>query len=269
MSALASDVLDDQAETLTAPAVQPGTSAPALHVVPPVTGRSDGLIRVRVAPLVSTHDDSPANEDAATETVMDMQLIVDYTRSLARRTAVSVRSCEVDFVEHMHQHPMGVSCLRCAVLGASRNLTLATTLLEILVRTNADEEWNIDSSCTDTKIISRLRRLAISASTLEEIYGPYWAQVMLTCLRIEAADFALLRHVAPKNDESRVLTVHTRHALAAYHLAMVTCPWTGSGQAPVTSMLRGAVGVRLAVAVASVAVGKPPAWLDYLPAPAL
>lgn len=235
-------------------------------------GVESNLISVRVAPLIEPGPVALASvtePEAPTETVLDMQLIVDYTLALARRTAARIRAGHVDYIEHPHQHPTGATCLRCAVLGTSRDLTIANTLLEILVRTNADEEWNCSSECTDTRIISRLRRLAVSPAVLEDLYGPHWGEVMLTCLRIEAADFRLLHHLVRQHNCSRILTVNTRQPLAAYHLASVVCPWTSHGGGSVTQMLRGSVGIRLAVAAAWVALGEPPAWLDYLPAPVL
>lgn len=231
------------------------------------------MVSVRIAPLIG--DSSVAWEgadDGVTETVIDQQLIVDYTNALARRTAARVRAGDVDRLEHSHEHPtQGASCLRCAVLGTSRDLTLGVTLLELLSRSNApaDEEWNCSEGCTDTRIISRLRRLAVSAELLSDVYGPHWCEVMLMCLRVEAADFRLLHHLVREHKTSRVLTVHTRFSLAAYHLATIVCPWTSHGDGEVTSMLRGSVAVRLAVTAASVASGQPPAWLDHLPAPVL
>lgn len=265
MTALPSDMLDDLSPTADTPGVQ------QIPLPRPVSGRSDGLIPVRVTPLVSVDaGDSELGTEAVTETVMDMQLIVDYTNALAKRTAANVKADNITELAHVHEHPrQGAPCLRCAVLGSSRNRTMGTTLLEILARTNADEEWNHSPECTDVKIVSRLRRLVVSAASLEAIYGPHWGPVMLTSLRIEAADFALLHHLTQKFQHSKVLTVHTRDALAAYHLAMVTCPSTSNVRGPVTPMLRGAVGVKLAVATAMVAVGEPPAWLDHLPAPVL
>ncbi|GAS95724.1 MULTISPECIES: hypothetical protein [Mycolicibacterium] len=230
-----------------------------------------GMVQVRIAPLIEPGPLALAGlTETVTETVLDMQLIIDYTLALARRTAARIQRGHVDYIEHPHQHPTsGVTCLRCAVLGTSRDLTVANALLEILTLTNADEEWNCSSDCTDTRIISRLRRLAVSAAVFEELYGPRWGEVMLTCLRIEAADFRLLHHLVRQHNTSRVLTVHTRQSLSAYHLATVVCPWTSRGGGTVTPMLRGSVGIRLAVATAAVAIGEPPAWLDHLPAPVL
>ncbi|SKM34459.1 hypothetical protein [Mycobacteroides abscessus] len=265
MTAVPSDILDSRALGAQASGAQP------ILLPRPVSGRSDGLIPVRVAPLVS-HDseESGAAAEKVTETVMDMQLIVDYTNALAKRTAANIQADNITELAQAHEHPQqGAACLRCSILGSSRNLTLGTTLLEILARTNADEEWNHSQECTDTKIISRLKRLVVSAASLKDIYGPYWGPVMLTCLRIEAADFALLHHLTQKYQHSKVLTVHTREALAAYHLAMVTCPFTSTVRGTANPMLRSAVAVRLATATAMVAVGKPPAWLDHLPAPVL
>ncbi|CPW92204.1 hypothetical protein [Mycobacteroides abscessus] len=265
MTAAPSDMLDGALPAADTPNVQP------IALPRPVTARSDGLIPVRVTPLVArdSGETEPASE-AVTETVMDMQLIVDYTNALARRTAANVLADNVVTVEPAHEHPRhGATCLRCAVLGSSRNVTMGTTLLEILARTNADEDWNCSPECTDTKIASRLRRLVVSASSLQDIYGPYWGPVMLTCLRIEAADFALLHHLTKKFQRTRLLEVNTRETLAAYHLATVTCPSTSAVRGPVTPMLRGAVAVRLAVATGMVAIGKSPSWLDHLPAPVL
>lgn len=265
MTAMPSDMLGERPPVANAPNVQP------IQLPRPVTDRSDGLIPVRVAPLVSVDSNQPdSGAEAITESVMDMQLIVDYINALAKRTAANIKANNVTELAHAHEHPrQGAPCLRCSVLGSSRNVTMGTTLLEILARTNADEDWNHSLECTDVKIISRLRRLVVSASSLKDIYGRYWGPVMLTCLRIEAADFALLHHLTQKFQSNRVLTVNTREALAAYHLGMVTCPSTSHARGRVTPMLRGAVGVRLAVATAMVAVGEPPTWLDHLPAPVL
>ncbi|MFA5709936.1 hypothetical protein [Mycolicibacterium sp.] len=251
----------------------PPTPAP-LRVVPPLppSPRSDGLIPVRLSPLIATGDNLDAASETceATETFVDQQLIVDYTGALARRTAAHIRDGVVEAIPHHHQHPAGVACLRCAVLGAAGHKTLATTLLEVMNSTNADEAWNNDPKvCTDVKMISRLRRLAISSATLEGLYGPHWAAVMLTCLRVEHADFELLAYLTRRYQPSRVLMVHTRDSLAAYHLALVCCPWITRDGRTVSAVARNAVGVRLAVAIATVAVGEAPEWLDHLPAPAL
>lgn len=250
------------------------TNQPALRVVPqPRMPRTDSLLSVRVAPLVRTEfgeETSDVDESAVTETVMDMQLIVDYTGALAKRTASCVKSGEVHMLEHPHRHPEEATCLRCAVIGTSHTVTLSTTLLEILARSNADEDWNSDTSiCTDIKIISRLRRLAVSAEMMQDIYGPHWGQVMLMCLRAEAADFSLLQHLVRQNRAPRILTSHSRYTMAAFHLGMVTCPWSLRDGSKVTAMLRNSVAVRLAVAAASIAEGNPPAWVDHLPAPEL
>ncbi|CPZ69797.1 Uncharacterised protein [Mycobacteroides abscessus] len=216
MTAVPSDILDSRALGAQAPGAQP------ILLPRPVSGRSDGLIPVRVAPLVS-HDseESGAAAEKVTETVMDMQLIVDYTNALAKRTAANIQADNITELAQAHEHPQqGAACLRCSILGSSRNLTLGTTLLEILARTNADEEWNHSQECTDTKIISRLKRLVVSATSLKDIYGPHWGPVMLTCLRIEAADFALLHHLTQKYQHSKVLTV-TR----AKHWRRTTSPW--------------------------------------------
>lgn len=249
------------------------TQAP-LRMVPPLpTGtRNDGLIQVRMAPLVMMGEPSIDGGDTVpTEAVVDRQLIVDYTGALARRAAGNIRDGLVVEIEHHHQHPTTVACLRCAVLDAAEQRTvLATTLLEILTRTNADEAWNNDvDACTDVKMISRLRRLAISSATMAELYGPRWGAVMLMCLRAERADFELLDYLTRRYQPSRCLQVHTRDSLAAYHLAMVCCPQISHDGRSVTSVKRNAVAVRLAVTAASVAVGENPEWLDHLPAPAL
>ena len=252
------------------PGVGTAFSASGVHAVPQDPEPTSALVNVRVAPLVDPDSDALFLEESApTETVMDMQLIVDYTSALARRTAARVKAGQVDRIDQAHQHPTAATCLRCAVLSTSRDLTLASTLLELMVRSNADEEWNCSDSCTDTNIISRLRRLAVSSSALEDLYGPRWGEVMLMCLRIEASDFALLHHLVKVNEVSRVLVPHTRYSLAAHHLAQVVCPHTTRGQGAVTSMLRGSVAVRLAVTAGEVAVGRAPAWLDHLPAPVL
>lgn len=244
-----------------------------LRVVPPLPAarRSDGLIKVRMSPLVMGDPDSfDGNDSGLSETVVDQQLIVDYTGALARRTAVAIRDNTVEQIDNRHEHPRAVTCLRCAVLGAGEHRTLAVTLLEILARNNADEEWNNDlEKCTTIKMISRLRRLAVSSASMEEIHGTYWGAVMLMCLRIERADFELLDYLTRKYQPSRVLNVHTRESLAAYHLAMVTCPWISRDGRPIVAVRRNAVAVRLGVAAASVAMGDLPQWLDHLPVPAL
>ena len=159
-----------------------------------------GMVPVRIAPLIEPGPLALAGlTETVTETVLDMQLIIDYTLALARRTAARIQRGHVDYIEHPHQHPTSG----------------------------------------------------------------------VTCLRIEAADFRLLHHLVRQHNTSRVLTVHTRQSLSAYHLATVVCPWTSRGGGTVTPMLRGSVGIRLAVATAAVAIGEPPAWLDHLPAPVL
>lgn len=235
---------------------------------PPASG---GTIRVRTAPLVHDADgrDSSSDGGGATETVVDMQLIVDYTGALARRAAVAIRDGQVEQMDQLHDHPHNVSCLRCAVLGAARHRTLAVTLLEVMERKNAGEGWNCSDEISDTNLISRLRRLAISSATMEEIYGSWWGEVMLACLRAEAADFELVSYLATRYQPRWVLDVHTRYSLAAYHLAMTTCPRISRDGNTVPGIVRNAAAVRLAVALASVAEGNPPAWLEHLPAPAL
>lgn len=260
--------------------VTPGHTPTPLQMVPPLPSapRSDGLIRVRMVPLVPgdpSGDGDDIGRDSGdgggpTTTLVDQQLIIDYTSALARRAATHIRDGQVEMLEHPHAHPRSVACLRCAVLGASEYRTLATTLLEILDDTGATEHWNCDPAmCTDVKSISRLRRLAISAATMANLYGPSWGTVMLTCLRIEQSDFELIDYLTRHYQPSRVLRVHTRDSMAAHHLAMACCPTTSRDGSFLTAVRRNTAAVRMAVAVASVPAGPIPAWFDYLPVPSL
>ena len=227
---------------------------------------------MHVSPLVysSEHGDyGVPGEDAPSDAFVDQQLIVDYTGALARRAASHIRAGLVGRVDDRHIHPTSVACLRCAVLGATDHTALGVTLLEVLARSTADEEWNNSAKCTDTKQISRLMRLAISAATMEAIYGPRWGAVMLTCLRIERADFELLDYLTRTFHASRILGVHTRDSLAAYHLATTSVTRTLRDGQPVAAARRGAAAVRMGVAVAGIAVDDHPTFLDHLPVPAL
>ena len=249
-------------ETAVSPAPIP------LRAMPP----APPMIRVRMDSLTRTHDDGDdGNGEGPEETVVDMQLIIDYTGALARRTASYIRDGLVERVNHPHRHPSKVTCLRCAVLSAAEHPTLAATLLEILNRSAApaDEDWNLEPDCTDTRTMSRLRRLAISSNTMHDLYGDHWGQVMLMCLRVERADLELLSFLTRKYQPSRVLVPHSRAALAAHHLAGIVCPRVGRDGNPVADTVRNAVAVRLAVTAGNVAEGAWPSWLDHLPAPAM
>lgn len=266
--------LTDTEDTETASAADDSTPASprGIQVVhPPMpANRSDGMIPVRVDPLVRFTGTGFADDDEApSEAFVDQELIVDYTGALARRAAGHIRDGLVSRVDNRHPHPAGVSCLRCAVLGATDHAALGVTLLEILTRTNADECWNNSEACTDTKLVSRLRRLAISAASMEDIYGPRWGAVMLTCLRIERTEFELLDYLTRRFKSPRVLGIHTRESLAAYHLAMTSTTRKLRDGGPLTEVKRNAVSVRMAVAVGSLAAGYSPELLDHLPAPAL
>ena len=284
MSLLASDLFADELieDVLDVPDVY---EPPALHIVPPpkIIAPTSDRIRVRVAPLVLPGETGWEDDQPITEKAFDHQLLVDLTRSQAKRAATAVKEGMVERLPQPHQHPRNVTCLRCAVLGVAPNLTMGTVLLEVLAAGNADEEWNMSAdppedpshraewdptkACSDTRIISRLKRLALSAANLEKIYGPNWGSVMMLCMRAETADFALLHHLVQKYSAPRIMTAHTRETMASYHLAMIACPWTTRDNETVTSMLRSTVAVRLAVAATQTCMGQPPEWVDHLPPP--
>lgn len=235
----------------------------------PAIPADGGLLRVRTSPLVPDRDLGVMDEGPVSESVVDMQMITAYTAALAARTAAAVRDGTVTEIEHPHMHPHQVTCLRCAVLGSSHNRTLAATLLEILDRGGACEEWNLSGACSNANMASRLRRLAISNASMEDLYGQYWGEVMVTALRMESTDFELIRYLIKKHRATASLRVTTRESMMAYHLAMVVFPTVGGDGKPLSSIKRNAAAVCLAAAMGWVAVGRAPEWLDHLAGPAL
>ncbi|KXO92966.1 Uncharacterised protein (plasmid) [Tsukamurella tyrosinosolvens] len=233
-------------------------------------------VPVRVAPLILSSNEgrTTVDEQPPSMFAMDLQLLVDYTRTTAQRAANAIRDDKVEFVDHPHEHSdePGRPCVRCAVLGRATHRTLAQALLEILELTGSGEEWNSSERCNTENAVSRIRDLAktISANTLEELYGEHWGEVMLAALRIENADFELLHYLARKHQPTRVLTAaHTRESLAAYHLAVIVTPRRKRDGTPAPSMVRGAVALRMAIAAARTSLGASPEWLDHLPEPGL
>lgn len=249
-------------------------AAPA--AVPLPRPRNDGLVRVQMVPLVA--ESVGANDDVATPAALvPQQLVVDYTAALAPRAAKAIRSGLIEHSGDLHQHPEHVACLRCAIVGSTAYRALATALLEILALRHTDEEWNNDPhACSDDQLISRLRRAAVSDSDLEEVYGPRWAAVLLTCLRAEVADLEMMDCLTQCREENLLIgeliddPVATRHALAAYQLATVCCPRESRrGDDVPVDLKRNRIARRFAVAVARVALGETTAWLDHLPSPPL
>lgn len=247
----------------------------APFVAPVATHRNDGLVRVRVLPLVSeTGTDS---EDAPLPTALvPQQLIVDYLAALASRAVKAIRAGEVDQTDPHHIHPEHVVCLRCAVTGATHMQTLASAMLEIFALRNTDEDWNNLEGTTEQQVISRLRRLAVSEADLADVYGPNWAAVLLTCLRAEVADLDMMACLTNGHDDILRISemiedpIATRHALAAYHLATMVSPREHNrGEIESEDMRRNRVARKFAVAVAKVAAGETIPWLDHLPSPPL
>lgn len=235
--------------------------------------RADGMVRVQVVPLVRDSG-LPGEETGATGALISQQLIVDYLASIAQRAVKTVRNGHVDQIDEDHAHPDEVSCLRCAVIGSTHMKTLAVALLEILASSNTDEEWN-HSGVSDAQIISRLRRLAVSDADLEDLFGPYWAEVVLTGLRAEAADLEMMECVT--RGENDVLWISeiiddplaARRILAAYHLGTVVCPRESRREDASIDLKRSRIARRFAVGMARVAGGETVPWLDRLPAPPL
>lgn len=309
----------------------------------PVT-RSDGLVRIHLVSPTDEIDIAPF-EDDLTSSLIPANLLVDYVAALTSATVKKIRSGDVEELDVIHQHPVRMTCIRCAVHGASRTRTLATALMEMLDRANeTNESWNneevlderlprmaaadpwlaaklVDAlgegwqtsssakelaeelkdaarddreldeyfeihlgedwarphrTSTDVQLMSRLQRLPVSDAKLAEIYGPHWAEVLLFCLRAEAADLEMVRYLAHGREESLHISdliddpLTTRHALAAYQLATIACPFrSGSEQESAPGLERGRIARRLAVAMGKVAAGGMVAWLDQLPAPLL
>ena len=233
--------------------------------------RGDGMIRVQVVPLIR---DSAARSDLScppSGSLISEQLIVDYLAALAQHTVKAVRSGEIERIQDEHIHPENAPCLRCAVIGSTHLRTLASALLEILDRANTtNEEWN-NNGVTDVQMISRLRRLAVSSANLEEIYGENWAQVIVTCLRVEAASLEMVdyltRNLTEQLSTSDLDTFQMRHA--AYHLGTTVCPRELMDEESSIKLRRGGIAKRFGVALSEVAVGNTAPWLDHLPVPPL
>ena len=74
------------------------------HPIEDVHQRGPGTVMVRMSPLIEPGPLARAQLDepeTVTETVLDMQLIVDYTLALARRTATRIRAGQIDYSEAM------------------------------------------------------------------------------------------------------------------------------------------------------------------------
>lgn len=252
--------------TQTATAAAPG----------PSVSTGDRLVRVRVsAPEVA------GSSAIARETLtFDEQHLLDNISAVARRAAAAVGSADIPVLANTHDHPEHAACLRCLVFSVSRSQTMAAVLLDVLARANTDEEWNNDpEQSTDAQIVSRLRRLAVNEVTMAEIYGPRWALIILTCMRIADADFDMLTVLTRDRDDQllvRAIESHSvaaaRHALAAYHLAGLSCPYviTRDGEDPRQAKWRYPVTRVLGKALGDFAAwGELPEWLDSLPEPNL
>lgn len=264
MSALSVD-FDLDLDMAPRPAPAPSTPAP----------RGDGLIRVRVLPLVTDiHTDS--DDRPLPAALIPQRLIVDYIGALASRAVKAIRAGEVEQTDPHHIHPAHVVCLRCAVTGATHMQTLAAALLEIFALRSTDEEWNNLEDTTDEQVISRLRRAAVSEADLAGLYGPNWAAVLLMCLRAEVADLDMMAYLTQGRDDILPIgemldaPIVARHALASHHLATTISPREHSRGANETEDLRrNRVARRFGVAVAKVSTGETVPWLDHLPAPPL
>ena len=248
---------------------------PAPAPVAPPAPRTDGLIRVRVLPLVS--EARADSDDAPLPTALIPQrLIVDYVAALSSRAVKAIRAGEVEQTDLHHIHPEHVVCLRCAVTGATHMQSLAAAMLEIFALRNTDEEWNNLAGTTEQQVISRLRRIAISEADLAEVYGPNWAAVLVVCLRAEVSDLDMMACLTNGHDDILRIgeliadPLATRHALAAYHLATMVSPREHNrGTNETEDLRRNRVARKFAVAVAKVSAGETISWLDHLPSPAL
>ena len=251
------------------------TTAPV--EIQPLVARGDGLIPVQVVPMVAhagaSRADAPTGPAA---TLIPASLLVDYTAALTKHAVKHIRSGAVEYIDDGHAHPTHATCLRCAVLGSTHLRTLAIALLEILALGNTDEDWNNDESASsDQQLISRLQRLAVSEASLAEIYGPRWAEVLLTSLRAESVNLDVINLLTKGEPEDLRISelihdpVATRHALAAYQLGTVTCPRRSVDEETEAGFKRGRIARRFAVAMGHVAVGEAPSWTDHLPSPPL
>lgn len=236
-----------------------------------------GTLRVRISPLVSdaASGEMWADTDAVVEPrAVDMQQVLVSLRAVATRAAALVRDRHIVTIKQPHLHPANAPCLRCVVSSASRNATLAATLLEILNLTDATEEWNMSRDCNWNNTATQLRRLAISDATLVNIYGLYWSEIMICALRIENTDFSMIRHLidkfqAPKDMEIDVDAANTRHRLAAYHLGTIALPKRYRDGEEISPMQRNQVLQAVGSALGNVAVGRAPYWTDHLCEPVL
>lgn len=254
-----------------------GPVAPTVFTPAPVPARRDGLLTVRVAQL-PRFDGSAALAAETSEVLFDQKLLVGYIAALARRAACAVRDGLVSrFDRHPHDHPDHVACLRCAILGGTDHQTLAVALLAILAVENTDEDWNVLPSCTDRKIISRLRKLAVSEEKLTEIYGPNWCLVLLTALRAESADLERMAYITrdhqdtvPPLSDYEAVPGAVAAALASYHLGTIAAP-RDSLRNPIGTydLARNQISKRLAAALARISAGETVDWIDLLPEPTL
>lgn len=236
--------------------------------IAPATPASGGLLRVRTSPLVSDHGDFTIDEGRTNVAVISSQLVLDYSKAVATRAAGMVRDYEGRYSEQPHLHPKHAPCLRCVVMEASRSSTLAATVLEIMVDSEADELWNNSRKCNHTNMATRLRRLAISEATMERLYGPFWGDVLVMALRIENTEASLVRYLLRRFNATKTLEVTTQATLAAYHLGVISALGIQADDDE-SAIQRNAAATRLACAMGKVAVGEAPAWMDHLAEPAL
>ncbi|MFZ2241514.1 MAG: hypothetical protein WAV90_18520, partial [Gordonia amarae] len=244
--------------------------APLVPAIP----AGGGTLRVRISPLVGEGDELRADLMTTSEPRMDMQQVLTTLRAVATRAASQVRNGTVVTIKQPHRHPASAPCLRCAVTGASRSVTMSATMLEILHNAESTEEWNLSRKCNLNNTAARLRRLAISESTLEDIYGPYWSEVLIAAMRIENTDFSTTRKLIDSVGAASEMPIdieapNTRTRLAAYHLGTIALPRQYRNGNHISSLQRNQVLQAIGTALGAVATGRAPYWLDHLAAPIL
>lgn len=237
----------------------------------PVALVNGTMLRVRTSPLVRDYSGGNFVIDDAAErvSVISSQLVLDYTKAVAMRAAGMVRDYTGHYSDQPHLHPKHAPCLRCVVMEAARSRTLAATVLEIMADSDADELWNNSGKCNPTNMASRLRRLAISEATMEQLHGPFWGDVLVMALRIENTDPALIRYLIGKFKPGKTLTPTTPDTLAAYHIGVIASLGAQRNDDESSVIQRNANAMKLACAMGAVSIGEAPKWMDHLAEPAL
>lgn len=251
----------------------------AYDVVPisPAASSADGELRVRVCPLVAADNGGYVIDDSYQPQpwAVQRQVVLQYVKAAAIRASDMAKTYSGHHSDSLHRHPAHTPCLRCLMAAVAHRRTLAAVVLETMATVSeADEDWNNSVESNPNNTATRLRRLPISESTMEQLYGRFWGELLLTALRIEETDPALIRFVIKKFQQGHNLPVPVeqpetaRAMLAGYHLGWIVALGACTDDEESRSG-RFFAASRVACAMGYLAVGQAPAWVDHLAYPAL